>query len=170
MTTFLWILLVIFLLSFILTIIFSIKKSKIGVLLSIIICVMCIVFFIIDISLNPIKNKNQVSQQATPINLEEMISDYRSNEISAKKKYYENRYELTAEITSIEEAGLQESFMGYNVNMKAVFEDEVFSLCANFQEDMKNEILELEAGDNLTFTGQCIAPELWYNCTIVEIN
>ena len=169
MTTFLWILLVGFILSLVLAIIFGITKKRIGLLLSVIVCVMCFVFFAIDTSLNPIKNTDSVSQMAESINLEEMVSDYRSNEISAKEKYYENRYRLSAEIVSIEVAGLREGFSGYNVGMEAILVDEVFYLCANFQGDMKDDILELEVGDTLTFTGKCIAPELWYNCTIVEV-
>lgn len=57
-----------------------------------------------------------------------------------------------------------------NVDMIVALDGEDFSICANFQSDLKDDIMKLNAGDMLTFTGKCIAPELWYNCTIVEVD
>lgn len=168
MTEVLWFLLAGIILSFILAIIFTLAKIPSLATTALIVCVLCIVCFAADISINPIKNPDLVSESAEQVNLEEMIHEYKANEIRAKEKYFENRYQLSGTIVSIERAGAREGFVGYNVTVETVVDGKRFELCANFQGDMKNIIMELNVGDTLTFTGKCIAPELWYNCTVVE--
>lgn len=111
-----------------------------------------------------------VYQSAQELDFEAMINEYRSNEIRAKEIYQDNRYEISAEIVSIEKAGLREAFIGYNVNMTVDLDDEEFSICANFSGDFKEDIMKLNTGDTLTFTGECVSPSLWYDCTIVKVN
>ncbi len=170
MTTFLWIMLSGIVLGFIGFIIFLLTKKRLGTILSLCLCIACVIFFAVDISINPIKNSELVSQSAQELDFSEMVSEYRTNEIRAKDTYHDNRYKITAEVVGIEQAGLREGYSGYNVEMIIVLDDEEFDLCANFQSDLKDEVMELSIGDILTFTGKCVAPELWYNCTIVNVN
>ena len=168
MTTFLWSMVGGIVFGFIGFIIFLAAKKKLGVLLTLAVAIVCSISFIVDISLNPIKDPTLTSQMAQELDFAEMVNDYRSNEIRAKETYKDNRYRITAEVVSIDRAGLREGYSGYNVSMTIDLGGEDFSICANFQGDMKAEVMKLNIGDTLTFTGKCVAPELWYNCTIVE--
>lgn len=170
MTTFLWIMFGGIVLGLIGLIIFAIVKKRNGVVLSLVLTITCFIFFIIDISINPIKNSELVSQSAQELDFIEMVNEYRTNEIRAKDTYKDNRYEISAEVVSIEQAGLREGYSGYNVDMTIDLNGESFSLCANFQSDLKDEVIKLNKGDTLTFTGKCVAPELWYNCTIIKVS
>lgn len=169
MTTFLWIMLGGIALGIIGVVVFSLTRTKVGLMVSLALTVACIIFFCVDISINPIKNQELASQSAQKLDFAEMLSEYRTNEIRAKETYKDNRYEISAEVTDIEQAGLREGYSGYNVDMVVHLADEDFSICANFQSDLKDEVMELNIGDTLTFTGKCVAPELWYNCTIVKV-
>ena len=170
MTTFLWIMLGCIVLGFIGFIVFLATKKRLGILLSLALTIACIIFFAVDISVNPIKNQDLVSQSAQGLDFAEMVNEYRANEVRAKDTYKDNRYEISAEVVGIEKAGLREGYSGYNVDMTIDLDGESFSLCANFQSDLKDEVMKLNIGDTLTFTGKCVAPELWYNCTIVKVD
>lgn len=170
MTTFLWIMLGGIVLGFIGFIMFLVTKKRLGILLSLALTFACIIFFAVDISVNPIKNQDLVSQSAQELDFAEMVSEYLANEIRAKETYKDNRYKIVAEVTGIEQAGLREGYFGYNVDMVIHLDDEDFSICANFQSDLKDEVMKLNIGDTLTFTGKCVAPELWHNCTIVKVD
>lgn len=170
MTIFLWSMLGGIVLGIIGVIAFSLTRKKVGLMLSLALAVACIICFGVDISINPIKNTTLVSQSAQELDFPTMINEYRTNEIRAKETYKDNRYIVNAEVVGIEQAGLREGYSGYNVDMIVALDGEDFSICANFQSDLKDDIMKLNAGDMLTFTGKCIAPELWYNCTIVEVD
>lgn len=170
MTTSLWIMFGGILLGAIGSLICIMTKKKIGVMLSFCVIIACVICFWVDVSLNPIKDPTLVSQSAQQLDFATMINEYRSNEIRAKEIYENNRYEISAKIVSIERAGLREAYSGYNVNMTIDLDDEEFSICANFQGDFKEDIMKLNIGDTLTFTGECVSPSLWYDCTIVKVN
>lgn len=170
MTDFLWIMLGGIVLGIIGVIVFSLTRKKIGLILSLALAIACIICFGVDISINPIKDTTLVSQSAQELDFSTMVNEYRTNEIRAKETYKDNRYIVSAEVVDIEQAGLKEGYSGYNVSMVVSLGGEDFSICANFQSDLKDDIMKLNKGDILTFTGKCVAPELWYNCTIVEVD
>lgn len=108
MTTFLWIMLGGIALGFIGFIVFLATKKRLGIILSLALTIACIIFFAVDISVNPIKNQDLVSQSAQELDFAEMVSEYRTNEVRAKDTYKDNRYEISAEVVGIEQAGLRE--------------------------------------------------------------
>ena len=170
MTIFLWGLLGGVGLGFIGVIVFSLTRKRLELMLSLALAAACIICFGIDISINPIKDPARVSMSAQELDFSAMVSEYRANEIRAKETYKDNHYIVSAKVVGIEQAGAREGYSGYNVNMVVSLDGEDFSICANFQSDLKEDIMKLNIGDVLTFTGKCVAPELWHNCTIIEVD
>ena len=132
--------------------------------------IMCAICFCVDISVNPIKNTTLASESAQELDFEAMVNEYDTNEVRAKEIYKGNRYVITAQVTDIEQAGFSDGYSGYNVDMVVALTNGNFSISGNFQGDLKDDIMELNIGDILTFTGKCETPRLWQNCTIVEVN
>jgi len=99
------------------------------------------------------------------VDVDFMIELYKNNEVSAKNKYHDNFYQVTAEIVSVKEAGLLQAFSGYDVTLVT---PKGHHITANFSKKLKDDIMRLRAGDTLTFSGRCISPRLWYECKIVN--
>lgn len=154
--------------GFVTLIVSGILKKQIGMLMGVCISVVFVLCFLVDISIDPIKNIDAVSQSAESVSLEQMINDYAANNLNAQAIYEDNRYVLTAEIVSVERAGLLDKYNGYIVSMKTPVDDFYFHLKAQFQSNMKEDVMQLRTGDLLTFTGTCVSPQIWHNCTIVR--
>lgn len=170
MNTFLWILFGGMVIGTIGALIFLILKKRLVAFLFGCVAIVCIGSFILETSINPIANADLVSQTAEKLNFEDMINEFDTNEVRAEKTYKNNQYEITAEVASIEKAGLADGFSGYNVTMNVSAGNQIITISGNFQSNMEEEILKLNTGDMLTFTGRFVSPRIYESCTIVAVN
>lgn len=107
MTTFLWILTGGIVLGIIGLIIFSRRKKPrpVGIMLSLCLAIACAIMFVVDISVEPVKNIN--SQQPvqgtvddgvdTSVTFADIYREFKRNELNAKDLYNGNRYGFRGE-------------------------------------------------------------------------
>ncbi|MDL2302054.1 hypothetical protein LJC58_06850 [Lachnospiraceae bacterium OttesenSCG-928-D06] len=152
MTTFLWVMLIGIGLGFLFFIICLALKKKIGVLLSLLAVLMCGMFFIIDISVEPVKDIPKYIESAEEIDYVEIYNELERNEVSAKDLYNDNKYRVTATIDSISTGGLFDPKGGATITMKVDSEESIYFI-AEFGNHQPEALKEISTGDTITFAG-----------------
>ena len=165
MTTFLWILTGGIVLGIIGLIIFSRRKKPrpVGIMLSLCLAIACAIMFVVDISVEPVKNIN--SQQPaqgtiddgvdTSVTFADIYREFKRNELNAKELYNGNRYQITAEINGMSSSGLLNLTGGATLTMKEQVDGTIVFFTAEFEEEQEDALKELSVGDTITFTGTC---------------
>ena len=165
MTTFLWILTGGIVLGIIGLIIFSRRKKPrpVGIMLSLCLAIACAIMFVVDISVEPVKNIN--SQQPvqgtiddgidTSVTFADIYREFKRNELNAKDLYNGNRYQITAEINGMSSSGLLNLTGGATLTMKEQVDGTIVFFTAEFEKEQEDALKELSVGDTITFTGTC---------------
>ena len=165
MTTFLWILTGGIVLGIIGLIIFSRRKKPrpVGIMLSLCLAIACAIMFVVDISVEPVKNIN--SQQPvqgtiddgvdTSVTFADIYREFKRNELNAKDLYNGNRYQITAEINGMSSSGLLNLTGGATLTMKEQVDGTIVFFTAEFAKEQEDALKELSVGDTITFTGTC---------------
>lgn len=165
MTTFLWILTGGIVLGIIGLIIFSRRKKPrpVGIMLSLCLAIACAIMFVVDISVEPVKNIN--SQQPvqstvddgvdTSVTFADIYREFKRNELNAKDLYNGNRYRIAAEINGISSSGLLNLTGGATLTMKEQVDGTIVFFTAEFEKEQEDALKELSVGDTITFTGTC---------------
>ena len=164
MTTFLWILTGGIVLGIIGLIIFSRRKKPrpVGIMLSLCLAIACAIMFVVDISVEPVKNINsqQPTQDAgnevdTSVTFADIYREFKRNELNAKDLYNGNRYQIAAEINGISSSGLLNLTGGATLTMKEQVDGTIVFFTAEFEKEQEDALKELSVGDTITFTGTC---------------
>lgn len=165
MTTFLWILTGGIVLGIIGLIIFSRRKKPcpVGIMLSLCLAIACAIMFVVDISVEPVKNIN--SQQPiqgtvddgadTSVTFADIYREFKRNELNAKDLYNGNRYRITAEINGMSSSGLLNLTGGATLIMDEQVDGTIVFFTAEFDKEQEDALKELSVGDTITFTGTC---------------
>ncbi len=165
MTTFLWILTGGIVLGIIGLIIFSRRKKPrpVGIMLSLCLAIACAIMFVVDISVEPVKNIN--SQQPvqgtiddgidTSVTFADIYREFKRNELNAKDLYNGNRYQITAEINGMSSSGLLNLTGGATLTMKEQVDGTIVFFTAEFEKEQEDALKELSVGDTIAFTGTC---------------
>ena len=165
MTPFIWILAGGIVLGIIGLIIFSRGKKPrpVGIMLSLCLAIACAIMFVVDISVEPVKNINSqqptqdavVNEVDTSVTFADIYREFKRNELNAKDLYNGNRYQITAEINGISSSGLLNLTGGATLTMKEQVDGTIVFFTAEFEKEQENALKELSVGDTITFTGTC---------------
>lgn len=143
------------------------KKAEIASVVSAIVLAIALCAMFIgdahDVKKANSKVDSKVETTTDDVTYEEIYNEYEDNPARAKKLYLENRYTIEGSIVKIEQAGLREAYIGYNVYVKVKVGDDTVRICANFDE---KEIIELSKGDKIKFSGECRGQKLFYKCKL----
>lgn len=175
MTTFLWILTGGFVFGIITLVILSLRKKPcpVGIMLSICLSLVCLISFVVDISVEPVKNTDgQQSAQDTvldevdsSVTFADIYKSFKSNELNAKDLYNGNRYVIAAKINGISSGGLLNITGGATLTMEKQVDDTIVLFTAEFEKEQEDALKELSVGDTITFTGVCYGGS-FTDCTL----
>ena len=174
MTTVLWILFGGFVLGLLLLIIFGIAKKPVGILVSIILSVMCLIFFVIDITIEPKKNignsgQTEVSEtkEIGTATFDEIYYAYKENELVADDLYQYNRYRVTAKINGMTNDGLFNMTGGATLTLETKVDNTIVFFYAEFEKEQEENLKSVKVGDTITFEGKCLDAGNWSECELV---
>lgn len=176
MTTFLWILLAGFILGILLCIIFSFTKYKqVLCMISISLSIVCLVFFVVDISVNPVKNIENVSatqenekNYIDGVEFSEIYKAYKKNELKADELYKNKRYLITAKVNGMSTGGLLNLSGGATLTMEINVDNTIVYFYASFEKDQEESLKNISVGDTITFEGECLSAGTWSECKLIE--
>lgn len=147
MTTFLWILMGGFVFGIIALVILSFRKKPcpVGIMLSICISLVCLISFVVDISVEPMKNiGGQQSAQDTvldevdsSVTFADIYKSFKNNELNAKDLYNGNRYVINAKINGISSGGLLNITGGATLTMEKQVDDIIVFFTAEFKKSKR---------------------------------
>ena len=176
MTTFLWILAGGFILGIVFAIIFSFsEKTKTLSIISICISFLSVVFFLIDITVEPVKNvENATNTQTNEItyiegvDYSEIYKDYKQNELRADDKYKNNRYRITAKVDGMTKDGFLNFDEETTVTMELNVDNTIVIFYATFEKDQEEALKSINVGDTITFEGECLSAGSWSECKLIK--
>lgn len=178
MTTFLWILTGGIVLGIIGLIIFSRGKKPcpVGIMLSLCLSIACAIMFVVDISVEPVKNIN--SQQPvqgtvddgvdTSVTFAEIYRAYKENELRADDTYKNNRYQITAKVNGMETGGLFNLTGGATLTMEIKVDNTIVFFYAEFEKEQEEALKTINVGDTITFDGECLSAGTWVECELLQ--
>lgn len=176
MTTFLWIMAGGFILGIVFWVIFSFsEKTKILALISMCISIVSAVCFVIDITVEPVKNIDNTTE--TQINeptyiegvvYSEIYNAYKQNELRADEQYKNNRYRITAKVDEISNDGLLNFSGEIKVTMECNVDNTIVILYATFEKEQEEALKNINIGDTITFEGKCLSEYTWSECKIIK--
>lgn len=102
----------------------------------------------------------------TDVSFEEIYAEYKSNESRANEEFKGNRYRITAIINGISDGGFLDSKNAANLTLEKDIDETTVFFYATFKD--KNEIMDYNVGDEITFDGTYSKAGSWYDCTVVE--
>ncbi|MDD4494578.1 MAG: hypothetical protein PHV32_09585 [Eubacteriales bacterium] len=158
MTPFLWTMAAGFVLGLVLLIVFgSRKKPKvIGIVISIILSLACVVGFIADISISPVKSNNNSSQVVDEnTSFEEIYAEFKRNKLNAQDLYNDNKYRITAKVNGIETDGLLNIDGGATLTMETKVDNTTVFFLASFGKEQEEALKKISVGDTISFIGVC---------------
>lgn len=175
MTIFLWIMAAGFVIGIIFGIIFRLTNKQVLCMVSLAISFVCCMSFVIDIAIDPVKNKenNQENQENTATYIEgvdfsEIYKAYEENELRAKDIYKNNRYRITAKVNKITTDGLFNLTGGATLTMELKVDNTIVFFYAEFEKDQEEELKTINVGDTITFEGKCLSAGTWSDCKIIK--
>lgn len=102
------------------------------------------------------------------VTFEEIYKAYKSNELSAKDSYKDNRYRITAKINGIKTGGLANLAGGATLTMQLKIDNTIVFFYAEFEKDQEETLKQVAVGDTITFDGTCVNAGNWADCEIVK--
>ena len=103
----------------------------------------------------------------TSVSFEEIYHEYKSNELRAKEKYYDNRYRITATINGMSATGLLNATGGATLTMETRIDDTIVFFYAEFEKDQEDALKNVNVGDTITFNGTCLSAGSWTDCELI---
>lgn len=103
----------------------------------------------------------------TSVAFDEIYHEYKSNELRAREKYYENRYRITAKINGMNTTGLLNATGGATLTMETKVEDTIVFFYAEFEKDQEDALKNVNVGDTITFDGTCMSAGSWSDCKLI---
>ncbi len=171
MTPFLWILAGGFLLGIVLMIVFSIAKKSTGVIIGVAVAVVCMIFFVVDITVEPHKNGYEPStaeeDTVGTATFEEIYKAYKENELVADDLYKNNRYQVTAKIDDMTNDGLFNLTGGATLTLEKTIGNTIVVFYAEFEKEQEENLKTVKVGDTITFVGECLSAGGWIDCELV---
>lgn len=114
----------------------------------------------------PVKTE-EIETVDTSVSFDEIYHEYKSNELRAREKYYENRYRITAKINGMNTTGLLNATGGATLTMETKVEDTIVFFYAEFEKDQEDALKNVNVGDTITFDGTCMSAGSWSDCKLV---
>lgn len=180
MTTFLWILTAGFILGIVFFIIFSLnEKTKILALVSMCISIVSAVCFVVDITVEPVKNignnvtdtqtqTNDINSYIDGVDYSEIYNAYKENELRADDKYKNNRYKITAKVDGMTKDGILNFSGNTTVTLEHEVDNTIVILYATFGKDQDEALKSINTGDTITFEGECLSEYTWTDCKLIN--
>lgn len=171
MTPLLWVLAGGFLLGIVLLFIFNAAKKPVGMLVGILLSLACMIFFVVDITVEP--HKNGYEPPATEENtvgiatFEEIYKAYKENELVADDLYKNNLYQVTAKIDGMTNDGLFNLTGGATLTLEKTVENTIVIFYAEFEKEQEENLKTVKVGDTITFVGECLSAGSWIDCELV---
>lgn len=114
----------------------------------------------------PVKTE-EIETVDTSVSFDEIYYEYKSNELRAREKYYENHYRITAKINGMNTTGLLNATGGATLTMETKVEDTIIFFYAEFEKDQEDALKNVNVGDTITFDGTCMSAGSWSDCKLV---
>lgn len=114
----------------------------------------------------PVKTEG-IETVDTSVAFDEIYHEYKSNELRAREKYYENRYRITAKINGMNTTGLLNATGGATLTMETKVEDTIVFFYAEFEKDQEDALKNVNVGDTITFDGTCMSAGSWSDCKLI---
>lgn len=114
----------------------------------------------------PVKTE-EIETVDTSVLFDEIYHEYKSNELRAREKYYENRYRITAKINGMNTTGLLNATGGATLTMETKVEDTIVFFYAEFEKDQEDALKNVNVGDTITFDGTCMSAGSWSDCKLI---
>ncbi len=175
MTTFLWIMAFGFILGIIFGIIFGLVNKTVLCIVAISVSFVCGAGFIIDITLEPVKNKENIQENKENtvtyiegVEFPEIYKAYKENELRADDTYKNNRYRITAKVNAISNDGLFNLTGGATLTMELKVDNTIVFFYAEFEKDQEEVLKNINVGDTITFEGECLSAGSWSDCKIIK--
>ena len=104
----------------------------------------------------------------TTVTFEEIYKAYKTNELRAEDTYEGNRYRVTAKINGMSKGSVLNNKDGVNLTMEIRIDKTIAFFYAEFGEDQKDAIKNVNVGDTIVFDGTCKGWGLWEDCVLIE--
>ncbi len=168
MTPYLWVLFGGFVLGVILLVVFGLMRKVIGTFVGVFICVVCLILFCIDITVDPYKNGYEPPEEEIgTASFSEIYYAYKENELVADEKYKNNRYRVTAIINGMTNDGLFNLTGGATLTMETQVDNTIVIFYAEFEKEQEEALKTVKVGDTITFEGECLSAGSWVECELI---